>query len=346
MTLATEQHLPAFCAARPSQWLPAIASALAVCSYLLLPAPSWSAGTTVGTVVDSVAVVSFDIGGVDGSESSNTATFVVQERIDVAVTLQSNQQPVSSSQPDAALLFSVTNTGNGSEAVQLAIDSVLAGDDFDPVPAVPAIYFDTDGSGTFNNGDIAYQPGVNDPVLAADATIDVLLVNDIPATVADGQFGRSELAALAASGTGTPGTTLAGAGDGGVDAVIGASGGDDAVFGEYLVVDIDISVQKSVTISDPYGGAEPTVGATLTYSITVAVQNAGTAMASAITDPVPADTTYVANSIRLNGGALTDSGDGDAGEYNTTAGPAIVVQLGDLRASDGPQSIEFQVTIN
>jgi len=244
------------------------------------------------------------------------------------------------------LLFTVTNTGNGSETFQLAIDSALSGDDFDPIPAVPAIYFDTDSSGDFNVGDVAYTPGVNDPLLAADATIDVLLVNDIPAAVVNGNVGFTELTATAVTGTGTPGTEFPGQGDGGVDAVVGTSGAADADTGEYLVSDVLINVVKSQLVTDPFGGTQPVPGATITYTITVEVASAGTATASALSDPIPTYTTFVPNSITLNAAAISDAVDADAGELDSSGAPTVVVRLGDLTQADGIQTVEFQVTID
>lgn len=307
---------------------------------------AWSAGTPAGTVVDNIAVVNFDLGGVNNTQNSNAASFQVLERIDVVVTLQSPQVIVGPNQADAAILFTVTNTGNGVESFDLAINSTIAGDDFDPLPAAPAIYLDADASGDLSVGDVQYQSGVNDPLLAADESVEILLVNDIPAGLANGLIGRSELTATSTTGTGLPGEALAGLGDGGLDAVVGASGGQAAVFGEYLVADVNLSIVKSVVASDLTGGSEPTVGATLTYTITVQVQNGGTATGSVFADPIPAFTTFVANSIFLNGGNLTDAIDLDAGELDTSGAPTVVVRLGDLTQLDGIQTIEFQVTID
>jgi uncharacterized repeat protein (TIGR01451 family) len=308
--------------------------------------PAWSSGTPAGTVIDNLATVNFDIGGVATTMDSNLVSFQVLERLDVIVTLQSGQVMVAANQADAALLFTVTNTGNGNDQFEFIINSALPGDDFDPVPAVPAIYFDTDASGDFSVGDIAYQLGVNDPQLAADTSVDVLLVNNIPAALANGLIGRSDLTATSTTGTGLPGETLAGLGDGGLDAVLGASGGQAAVFGEYLVSDVNVSVIKSVVVSDPMGGTEPTVGATLTYTVTVEVLSGGMATAGIFSDPIPLYTTFVANSISLNGGNLTDAIDIDAGELDTSGAPTVVVRLGDLTMASGIQSIEFQVTID
>jgi uncharacterized repeat protein (TIGR01451 family) len=243
-------------------------------------------------------------------------------------------------------LFTVTNSGNGNDEFELFINSVLAGDDFDPIPAIPAIYFDTDASGGFTAGDVAYVSGGNNPQLAADESIDVLLVNNIPGGLTDGWLGRSQLTATSTIGTGLPGETLVGLGDGGLDAVLGASGGTAAVSGEYLVAAVLLNIQKSVAISDPFGGVEPTTGATLTYTVTVEVLNGATATASAFSDAIPALTTFVANSILLNGGNLTDVIDVDAGELDTSGPATVVVRLGDLTLLDGIQTIEFQVTID
>jgi len=326
--------------------LPWTRAILCVVAILALSNTAAAAGTAAGSVIQNTATVDFDLGGIPLSLDSNTTTITVAERLDVDVTLQSPQILVSANDTDRALLFTVTNTGNGSETFQLAIDSGLAGDDFDPVPAVPAIYFDTDASGDFNVGDIAYAPGVNDPVLPADGTVDVFLVNDIPGAVINGQIGLSQLTASAATGTGAPGTEFSGQGDGGVDAIVGTSGAEDADVGEYLVSDVLINVVKSQAVADPFGGNQPVPGATITYTITVEVASIGTATASVLSDPIPTYTTFVPNSITLNAAALSDAIDADAGELNTGGAATVVVRLGDLTQADGIQTVVFQVTID
>ena len=312
----------------------------------LLPAIALGAGTPAGTLIENTATVTFDLNGSPVSLQSNTTTVTVQERIDVNVTVQSGQVPVAANDANRALLFRVTNTGNGDETFSLAIESVLGGDDFDPVPAVPAIYFDTDGSGDFNPGDIAYDPGNNDPVLAADGSVDVFLVNDVPNDVSNSNVGRSQLTATSTTGTGAAGTVFGGQGDNGVDAVIGTSMGEDQDIGEYLVSGVQVSVVKGETVSDPFGGTQAIPGATITYTITVQVIGTGTATASVVTDPIPSWTTYVPASITLNTISLTDPADADAGEFDTSGAPAVVVRLGDLTAADGIQTVEFRVSID
>jgi uncharacterized repeat protein (TIGR01451 family) len=316
------------------------------CALLIFCATAGAVGTPVGTVIQNTATVEFDLAGTPVTLQSNTATITVVERIDVIVTRQSPQQLVAPGDTGRAILFTVTNTGNGSETFTLSVDSALGGDDFDPVPAVPSIYFDTDSSGDFNVGDVAYNPGVNDPLLAADASQDMFIVNDIPVAVVNGELGLSQLTATAATGSGAPGTEYPGQGDGGADAVIGTTGGQDTDVGEYLVSDVMINVIKSQLVNDQFGGSQPIPGATITYTVTVEVITSGTATASVFSDPIPTYTTFVPASITLNSTGLSDAADADAGEYQTAGAPTVVVRLGDLTQADGVQTVVFQVTID
>lgn len=317
-----------------------------LCVGLMISHPANAVGTAVGTTIENTANITYDLAGTPLAIQSNTTVIVVAERINVTTTLQSPQTLVAPNDTDRALLFTVTNTGNGDETFSLAIDSAIGGDDFDPVPAVPSIYFDSNSDGIFNAGDQAYVPGSNDPLLGPDASVNVFIVNDIPGTVLNGQIGRSELTATSTTGTGPAGTVFAGQGDGGVDAVIGTTGGTASAIGEYLVSDVLISVVKAQLVNDPNGGNQPIPGATITYTITVEVTSAGVATGSALRDAIPTFTTFVPSSITLNGGALSDAIDADAGELDSSGPATVVVRLGDLTQADGVQTVVFQVTID
>jgi uncharacterized repeat protein (TIGR01451 family) len=329
-----------------SRRLRELAALVAIAVGVFGAGPAFSAGTPAGTVISSTATVDFDVSDSQLSLDSNTVDVTVVERIDVVTTLSSSQILVSPNDIGRAALFTVTNTGNGTETFELSVDSTLIGDDFDPTPAVPAIYFDSDASGDFNIGDEAYQPGVNDPVVAPDATVYVFIVNDIPGTATNGQRGLSQLTATAKTGTGNAGDVYGGLGDGGVDAVIGLTGAEGSDTAEYLVSAVQISVQKTQLVADTFGGTEPLPGATITYTVTVDVTSTGTATASVLRDPIPQFTAFVPGSIRLNGNAMSDATDTDDGELDTTGAPTVVVRLGDLTQADGQQTVTFSVTID
>jgi uncharacterized repeat protein (TIGR01451 family) len=319
--------------------------ALAATLLALAPFAAYAVGTPAGTAIDNTATVDFSISGAPASITSNSITITVAETVDVALAVQTPTRSATSGAPSATLVFAITNTGNGTETFLLTADSVLVGDDFDPTPASPYIYIDTDGSGDLSPADAPYIAGSNDPVLTADATIGVIVVNAIPAALADGSRGRGALTVAALTGTGAPGTLFAGQGAGGVDALIGASGGEANGYGEYVVGDIVISAVKTQSVVNAFNGNAPIPGATITYQIAISATGSGTAQGAAFTDAIPSNTTYVAGSLSLNGNALSDTTDADAGRF--VAAPAgVAVTLGDLTSASGSQTIQFAVTID
>jgi uncharacterized repeat protein (TIGR01451 family) len=319
------------------------AAAIASC---MLAGQAHALGTLAGTSVSNQAQVSYVLGGVPGSANSNATTFVVGEVLALNITLQSSTVTVTSGDSNRTLLFRLTNTGNGTETFPLALDNLVAGDDFDPLAASTAIYFDADADGALSAGDTAYAPGSNDPTLAPDAGVSILLVNNIPAPLADGALGRSRLLARAATGTGAPGTVFAGQGAGGTDAVAGANGGEANAFGEYQVSENQVVLTKSATVSGAAGSTAAVSGARITYQIVVNVSGSAPAANFVLTDPIPAGTTFAGGSLLLNGVALTDAVDADAGELQGGGSPSVRVSLGTLTQAAGPQTVAFTVTIN
>jgi uncharacterized repeat protein (TIGR01451 family) len=318
---------------------------LTLASVAALPAGVHAVGTAAGTNITSTATVNYSIGGTPASTTSNASTIAVAELVNVTTTLQSPTISVAAGATSEALLFLVTNTGNSDETFGFAGESVLVGDDFDPTPSSPFIYFDTDASGDLSPADVPYVAGSGDRLLAADESVALILVNDIPAGQPDGDYGRSQLEATAETGPAPAGTIFLGAGTGGVDAVIGTSGGVDADIGLYLVGDILISAVKSQTVLDPFLGNQPIPGAAITYQVVVTATGTGVALNAMFSDQIPASTTYVTGSLRLNGASLTEATGDDAGSL--LAGPArVAVNLGDLTSAAGPQTIDFRVTIN
>jgi uncharacterized repeat protein (TIGR01451 family) len=303
-------------------------------------------GVAAGTSIDNTAQVTYQVGSVNVTATSNTSSVMVAEILDVVVTLQTPSVPVLAGATQRAMLFRVTNTGNGAETFRLQMTSVLGGDEFDPAAAAPSIYFDSDASGDLSPGDAPYTAGANDPVLNADAFVSVLVINDIPAGVTDGNRGFSRLTAVARTGTGAPGTAFAGQGSSGTDAVVGTTGGDGEATGQYLVAGIAVNALKSATVADQFGGTRPVPGARINYTIVVSASGTGTAAASVFSDVIPANTTYVPGTLRLNNAALSDAADVDAGDFSTTPNARVRVQLGNLTQASGSQTIQFAVTIN
>lgn len=319
-----------------------IARCVLAAVWLLAAANARAAGTPAGTPISNTATVSYDVGAESYTQSA-TAVFTVDERIDVVVTWQDAVAVVvAPADVDRLLTFLVTNTGNGSESFALSVDVGIAGDQFDPTNA--RLYVDANDSGSFEPGlDPLYQPGVNDPLLAADAARVVFALCDIPPAVVNGDRGDGELRATSFTGA-VSGTVVSGGGDLGTDAVI--SSGTSAALGSYLVADLIVSTVKSAVVSDPGGGSTPVPGSTITYTLVVTTSGTGTVANLVITDPLPPFTSYVAGSLTLDGSALSDAADLDAGDVGGTTPNQVTVALGNVAGGSLPHTITFEVTID
>ncbi len=256
-------------------------AALLALALSLAPQIAVAVGTAAGTSISNTASVTADVGGTSVSASSAASVVVVAERIDVDVSLLSVGNVLTTSPATGQVLtYRVTNTGNGIDSFALTGDSTLVGDDFDPV--LGSIYLDANANGIYDAGvDTLYQPGVNDPQLDASVpTADdvvVFVLNDIPAALPSGQLGASRLRAASRTTTGAPGSVLAGAGDGGTDAIVGLSGGDDEDQGLYQVSTVTLAVAKSSSVLDAFGGTQAIPGSTITYTLAATVSGTGTA---------------------------------------------------------------------
>jgi hypothetical protein len=64
------------------------------------------------------------------------------------------------------------------------------------------------------------------------------------------------------------------------------------------------------------------------------------------TDNIPANTTYVPGTLRLNATLLSDGADADAGDYAATPAARVRVALGSLTSASTTQTVTFAVVIN
>lgn len=314
---------------------------------LALPAEVAQAQHTPAcTDITNQATATYYIGPNVYTETSNPITTVVAELLDVSVVWQdASYVPASPGSENKVLTFLVTNTGNGTDDYTLEGISTLTGDDFDP--EFVAIHLDSNDNGVFDSGiDEEYVPGVNDPSLGADGSIIVFVLNDIPEPLPNGALGNSKLLATSNTGNGTPGTVIPEGGDCENDAVVGVSGGADEDVGTYIISSIQLSVLKSASILDPFGGSQPVPGAVITYTLIVSASGTDTAVDVVITDPVPTHTTYNAGTLTLNSGSLTDEADADAGDVGQTTANTVTVNLGDVLGGTPAQTITFAATID
>lgn len=303
--------------------------------------PAWATGTLAGTLIQNTANATYSSGSGTTTIQSNTVTVKVDQVIGVAVTALTST-PVTIGASTSVLMYQVTNTGNGTDSFDLTGAPNVSGNAFNATLQTVAI--DTNGNGIYDPGvDTVITNGAASQAMAPDASIKVFLIVAAPATATDAQTSQVRLTGTSVTGSGTPGTLFAGKGVGGVDAVVGASGGTANALAGLIASLATVTLTKSATVADPYGGTNPVPGALVTYSILAHVTGSGTANSLQVTDSFPAGTTYQAGTMTLAGTVLTDVADGDAGTATQTG---ITVQLGNLVGGSADKTITFKVKIN
>jgi uncharacterized repeat protein (TIGR01451 family) len=328
-------------------WAVRLATALAA-----LWAPlSWAAGTGAGTVIGNTATLTYATPGNPSLTTSAVSLPIVVARvINVAVTWQDGAA-VPTTSPDSAkpLAFVVSNTGNGTETFALSRDNVQGGDQFDPASAPDgAIWLESGAQPGLQrsgpNADVLYAPGANDIVLGADASRVVYVSSQIPAGVATGSFGKllfSAVATTPGAASAVPGASLGVVN--GLQVVSGTANGRASASGSYLVAGASMGLAKSIVgVRDPRGGTRVMPGSVLTYRLVVTLTGTGSVDNVAISDPLPAQLTYVPGSITVDGAARTDAADGDEASF---AAGAVQAGFGTV-AVPATRVIEFKATVN
>jgi len=351
-----------------------IASASAIAIALLAAAPAYAAGTTAGSSINNTATLNYSVGGVaQTAVTSNTATFVVDRRISMTLTEPGNATtsvvPASSNQVTTFLL---TNTSNAALDFGLALAQPVGGtaahggtDNFDVT--APTFWINTGasaGSATYDAANSVQVTYIDE--LAADASRYVFVLANVSNTRVNGDVAGVTLTAQArASGTtGTQGavvTETAGANTAGIDTVFAdAAGATDALRDGQISARDDYTVSGALltitktnrVISDPLNGTtNPKLipGATVEYCIQVANAAGGaTAQAPAVSDGLPAQTTYDAGfGIRINGTVTASvcNADGVAGGSYNGGTTTVSGTLSDV-AAGATRTLYFRATIN
>src|SRR5690606_41977345 len=108
------------------RWIGALTAAGVLC-----PAAAGATGVSAGTSIDATATATYSNGATNETITSNTVSILVDEVLDVAVgSLDAGNVTLGSA--GAFLTFQITNTGNGPEAYELAVNAALGGDEFEP----------------------------------------------------------------------------------------------------------------------------------------------------------------------------------------------------------------------
>jgi uncharacterized repeat protein (TIGR01451 family) len=346
---------------------------LGVCVFalLLLPQIAWAFGTPSNTPITSTATVSYSMGGPQ-PDIVRSVTVTVDELVNLTVLggTTTNVLPGSAQQ---ATPFTVTNTSNSPLDFSLTPNWVIPTvDNFDPVTSPTSCVARVESNAAADG----YQPATDVAFfideLPTESSRVVYVVCDIPGTTA---VGNTALVGLLAAAQGNFAAVALPATNGAYVATPGALGAPlvptmaaetmgvvDIVFADIQGVEVGLEIardakhsarntysvgsiltlNKSVGVVDPAGGSTIMPGAVMTYRIEAILT--GPVTNFVVTDPLPANSTYVAGSMLVNGVAKTDAADADNAEF-LPATSTVSVVLGTV-AAPATVVITFRATIN
>lgn len=343
-------------------------------SFCLMVPDSFAVGTPAGSIISNFATVTYTRTGISYTNNSNINTVMVDDKVSFILTAADAANVTITSSGRAYMTYILTNTGNASHDYTLSV-AVTGTPEF--TPASPPKFY-SDPAGTIplptdpNAGGLPYVSN-----LAPDTSITVYMFITAATQLTDGQkifyvvtadsyqlanlgiinppIKSSTQAAVDApinknANLGSRYVVLADAHGNGGDldrdgkyAVIAKDGGNNTIG--FRTQSLTVSIVKSATVSDRIGGTQPVSGATIRYTLSVSTTGSGTAFNVVINDPVPANSTYSAGTLKLNNASLSDAADSDAGDVGSSTPGTVTVKLGDLSSASPTQLITFDVKI-
>jgi uncharacterized repeat protein (TIGR01451 family) len=248
--------------------------------------------------------------GEDGvaGHATSSAEVVLEQLAGVALTPPREQVTV----PGGRRVFAhrLANVGTGRDRFALVAAA--------PAGWTVALWLDVDGDGMLSPKDVQ----VTGPVaLAQGQQAAVLAVVDAPAGLADGLSISIDIEATSA-----------------LNAAAAAS------LADRLTVHLPLA---QVSLTKTVDRALATTGDTLAYVIGWANHGDGASGAAHVDDVLPAGLRYVPGSLTLDGRALTDSADADAGAVERDAGghETVRVALGAVAPGDSGR-LRFRATVS
>ncbi len=342
-------------------------------------------GTPSGTTVNNSATLSYTVGGIGQAQIiSNTTSFVVDNMVDLTVaTVDAAAVIVNPGSTARVLTYTVTNAGNTVQDYSLTASPgtgtfYSVTDNFDATNV--QVFVDANANGTYEAGTDT-QTYIDE--LAADATITVFIVGDIPIDRVDLDGAIYDLIAQTAQGgvPGVHGADILNDDNGNIspggtpndivddpatiqivfaDASGSVDGVRDGRFSSrdvYVVGSAILAIVKSQSVfSDPFNGTtnpKAIPGATIRY--TIDISNSGTTDADivAVSDQIPTNTTFVSASITTansNGGATITveySADGVNWSFSETSPVAFIrVTNSVVDANNGVTDGTAQITFD
>jgi len=234
---------------------------------------------------------------------------VVGESCGVSITAEKNKH--GNPGDTMAFAFKVTNTGNMPNLFNGVVSSTAGW--------AWTFNVDANGNGIMDNGDYSAKDNDGDGrldtgTLNVGETKNYIAFAKIPSGTSDETTDVTTLSAI-------------------------ANKGDCSAFA-ILNTSVSAPVLTIIKSADPSTDVIP--GTVVTYTITVTNKGSGTATDIVVSDYIPLNTTYIINSVTVNGASKTDASDSD--QVIVLSG-SIVVNIGNL-GQNGVAIITFKVKIS
>ena len=319
---------------------------------------AFAQNTASGVTISNTATVNYSVNSIAQTAINASTSFVVDTVVSVTVD-GGTPANVTPGQVAAAAAFTVTNGGNATSNYNL-VPTNQGGDNFQ----VGSIDVRVD------NGDGVYVPADDTATsitgLARNASITVFILGDIPVSATNTQTGIVQLEAIAfnpltsAEWVNNTGADVQGT----VQIVVSNTRSTD--LNNYVVATATLGVTKSSSVvRDPFNGTtnpKAIPSAVMEYAIAIANTGSQPATLQSISDPIPANTAFLAGdyagstdvSVQVGAAPATfcvaEAGGTDSntdgcvravGGELTVGAPAITTV-----AAGSTVTVRFRVTIN
>jgi uncharacterized repeat protein (TIGR01451 family) len=284
---------------------------------------SYAVGVPSGTKIVNVAHLDYKVDSVSFSATSNRLVDIVDQKIDMKMVCQESRPVVVGvGEKKRAMSFMLSNTGNGTDRYSF---SPIEGETLDFKVDNAEVYQDN-GDGVFSKEDsLATEVEVE-----ADANVTLFLVSDIPDDAKKLSFNGIKVSSA------IQGSLVYGESKKLDDfyAVMVAPEDAKSDVCAYEVSNLALKLEKTATLSSD----KPYSGSIIHYKIAVKVIGEGVVESVVVKDNIPTGTTYIADSLKLDG--VT------AGDFNGTAISVALASIAQTKASSEPKHhVTFDVRI-
>jgi len=320
-----------------------VAAVFCVTAFVALFSESALAAVPAGTEIVNQAVIRYtDADGIQRDTTTNIVVLTVQQAY--AATLAGDQSITAAPGKDATFFHLLKNNGNGTDqyCVQIRNDTADTGD-FTQLKVVN----DANNNGQFDAGDpLLSAAGATDGTvtLAAGQEVHLLVIGAIPSQASAGYTYKGVLTVRAQNGSGScqSGSVI----DTGTNAdALNDTNVDTATVTNNAILKVTKSSQYNNNGPGPNDD-------TITYTVTI--QNTGLSAAKdvLISDPLPANTSFVGGSLTTAGDYFSTVGiddgfngkDGSLPQYNVPTPGAIAGEV-DLMLPAAQVSFTYTVLV-